>query len=243
LEACSVAGAFPEIGNPNMLPSEKIASLKALAAGRELGLSEIRSLQNGMHLCTNCNRCTEACPAGIGLRDLWFSVRERLLRQSVPEFLLLSPFALYRGIRRESINHGGYLPPVQTAMRTVAAPWDADKGREGATPLEPGEKTTLRGLNTSFPSGSFSNCYRCVTCSNSCPVVQNYKNPEEVLGILPHQMMHAVGLSLWDLVFSSGMLWNCLGCYQCQENCPQGVRVTDILYELKNMAIAKVDKS
>jgi heterodisulfide reductase subunit C len=36
------------------------------------------------------------------------------------------------------------------------------------------------------------------------------------------------------------MVWDCLGCYQCQENCPQGVRVTDILFELKNMAFQQV---
>jgi len=56
---------------------------------------------------------------------------------------------------------------------------------------------------------------------------------------LPHELMHAVGLRCWDLVFSSRMLWDCLGCYQCQENCPQCVSVTDILYELKNRAISR----
>ncbi|MCE5241719.1 MAG: 4Fe-4S dicluster domain-containing protein [Syntrophobacteraceae bacterium] len=241
--ACSVAGVFPEIGNPNILPSEKIASLKALAAGRKLDASEIRTIQDGLHLCTNCNRCTDACPAGIGLRDLWFGVRERLLREGIPELLLLSPFALFRGIRQESVHDGGYLPPVQTAMRAVSEQWDAAKARDVSIPLEPGEKETQKALNAAFPAGSFSNCYCCVTCSNSCPVVRNYENPKEVLAVLPHQVMHAVGLSLWDLVFSSGMLWNCLGCYQCQENCPQGVRVADILYELKNVAVARAGKA
>jgi heterodisulfide reductase subunit C len=35
----------------------------------------------------------------------------------------------------------------------------------------------------------------------------------------------------------SGMLWDCVTCYQCQEHCPQGVKVTDVLYELKNQAM------
>jgi heterodisulfide reductase subunit C len=26
-------------------------------------------------------------------------------------------------------------------------------------------------------------------------------------------------------------------CYQCQEHCPQNVKVTDILYQLKNLAV------
>jgi heterodisulfide reductase subunit C len=36
------------------------------------------------------------------------------------------------------------------------------------------------------------------------------------------------------------MLWSCLTCYQCQEHCPQGVKVTDLLYELKNQAAREV---
>jgi heterodisulfide reductase subunit C len=40
-----------------------------------------------------------------------------------------------------------------------------------------------------------------------------------------------------DLAFGSTMLWDCLTCYQCQEQCPQGVGVTDVLYELKNLVV------
>jgi heterodisulfide reductase subunit C len=36
------------------------------------------------------------------------------------------------------------------------------------------------------------------------------------------------------------MLWACLGCYRCQENCPQGVRVADVLYIHKNNALARM---
>ena len=31
-------------------------------------------------------------------------------------------------------------------------------------------------------------------------------------------------------------------CYQCQEACPQGVHITDILYELKNMAVRRIKR-
>jgi len=52
--------------------------------------------------------------------------------------------------------------------------------------------------------------------------------------------MHSCGLGLKDLAFGSSMLWDCLTCYQCQEQCPQGVCVTDVLYELKNRVIKQV---
>ena len=51
--------------------------------------------------------------------------------------------------------------------------------------------------------------------------------------------MRSLGLGLKDLAMGSNMLWNCLTCYQCQEHCPQGVKVTDVLYELKNLAVKR----
>jgi heterodisulfide reductase subunit C len=38
------------------------------------------------------------------------------------------------------------------------------------------------------------------------------------------------------------MVWDCLGCYNCQENCPQGIRVTDILFEIKNEAFQQIKR-
>jgi len=32
-----------------------------------------------------------------------------------------------------------------------------------------------------------------------------------------------------------------LTCYQCQEHCPQNVNVTDLFFELKNLAIKNVE--
>ena len=80
-------------------------------------------------------------------------------------------------------------------------------------------------------------CFACKTCSLACPVVRNFENPVESLGLLPHQAIHAASLGIFNLVFGSNMLWSCLGCYEYQEHCPQGVRVTDVFFELKNLAI------
>ena len=92
-------------------------------------------------------------------------------------------------------------------------------------------------VDLSYQTTTYSYCFSCQNCSTVCPVVGNYENPQEALGLLPHQIMRSVGLSLKDLAFGSKMLWDCVTCYQCQEHCPQGVKVTDVLYELKNLAI------
>jgi heterodisulfide reductase subunit C len=36
------------------------------------------------------------------------------------------------------------------------------------------------------------------------------------------------------------MVWNCTTCYQCQEHCPAGIRVTDVLYDLRNQAYTRM---
>jgi heterodisulfide reductase subunit C len=59
---------------------------------------------------------------------------------------------------------------------------------------------------------------------------------------MPHQIMHCLALGMRQATFGAPMLWNCLTCYQCQEYCPQGVKITDIFFELKNLAIAEAKK-
>jgi heterodisulfide reductase subunit C len=234
---CSVAVAFAEIPNANILPSEKIASLKQLAAGKELTTRELTTIQQGMHLCTNCYRCTSVCPVGINLQELWFSAREALLRKSLPEFLLLSPLALYRGLLQESLPTDHYRAPLDRAREAITAACNPGAAQDRNSILEPGSGKVPGRLKASLESNSFSSCYRCMTCTSACPVVRSYTDPVQVLGLLPHQIMHAASLRLWDLILGARMLWDCLGCYQCQEHCPMSVRTADILFELKNLAI------
>ena len=237
---CSVGIAFEEIPNVNILPSEKIASVKALAADKQLGERELRIIQEGVYLCTNCYRCTVACPVGINLQDLWFTVREALLQKGYPEFLVLSPLSFYRGLMREDLVNGDYDRPLTRARDAIVAHCDLMMSRDKPLPLTPTDRGFQGGLSLSTQANTFSACFGCETCTTVCPVVGNYDNPKEVLGLLPHQIMHACGLGVRDLAFGSNMLWDCITCYQCQEQCPQGVCVTDVLYELKNLAVNNV---
>ncbi len=75
---CSVGVVFEQIPNANILPSEKIRALKGVVSGRELGHGEFQLILDGAYLCTNCHRCTDVCPAGINLEELWFTMREKL---------------------------------------------------------------------------------------------------------------------------------------------------------------------
>jgi heterodisulfide reductase subunit C len=237
---CSVIMAFEEITNMNIFPSEKIASIQALASGKKLSPQELRHIQEGVYLCSNCYRCTVVCPVGINLQDLWFNVRETLLQKGYPEFLVLSPLSFYRGLMREETILKDYEKPLNQAREAIAAQCDLMRKKDQVLPLTPTDRKLQSGLNLSAQAKTFSVCFGCQTCTTVCPVVGNYENPQETLGLLPHQIMHAAGLGLRDLAFGSNMLWDCLTCYQCQEQCPQGVHVTDVLYELKNLAVKQV---
>ena len=236
---CSVGIAFESIPNLNILPSEKIASIKNLASGNHLTEEQIRHMQEGIFLCTNCERCTLVCPVGINLQDMWFSVREALLERGYPEFFMLSPFSYYRGLRRQALVEDGYREPLDRAREAIAAECHL-MSPDKLIPLSPADRAFRGGLSLSAQASTFSVCFGCQTCTTVCPVVANHDNPEETLNLLPHQIMHACGLGVRDLALGANMLWDCLTCYQCQEHCPQGVSVTDVLYELKNEAVKQL---
>jgi heterodisulfide reductase subunit C len=237
---CSVGIVFEEIHNPNLLPSEKIQAVKKIASGKELGEEGFRLILVGIYMCTNCHRCTDVCPAGINLEDLWFNVREDMFQGDYPEFSVLSPLSFYRGLMRETIPQDDYKRPLIQARESIAAECDLIKDQDKVVILTPPDREFQGSILLSDQASTFSNCFGCQTCTNVCPIVANFDNPKEVLGLLPHQIMYSVGLGIKDLAFGSNMLWDCLTCYQCQEQCPQGVKVTDVLYELKNLAIKNV---
>jgi heterodisulfide reductase subunit C len=138
---------------------------------------------------------------------------------------------------REDIGAKEYQRPLMKARKAITETSDGRKGQAAVLTRARTDREFKGRLNVSAQASTFSVCFGCQTCTNACPVVAQYDNPEEHLGLLPHQIMHACALGLRDLAFGSTMLWDCLTCYQCQEQCPQGVRVTDVLYELKNCSV------
>ena len=209
---CSVAVAFNEIPNPNILPSEKLAALRAILAGRSLSESALLRVHEGSHICTDCHRCTDVCPIGINLEALWLNLNDYLAER-------------------------GYPKPEAWARENVGSVFDLTNLQEKTLTLTPVDKKFVGGLTSSAQASSFTVCFGCQTCTNVCPVVAQYENPKEAVGLLPHEIMHCLALKQKELALASNMLWDCVTCYMCQEHCPQGVCVTDVLYELKNLAL------
>ena len=234
---CSAGILYEALGNEYILPSEKLAFLKNLVFGKKQTNEQLRAISEGVYLCTNCDRCTVHCPSGIRLRDLWFSAREALLADGPPLTQILTPFSFVRGVVvKENLNTDAYIAPIEKALESVAGHSTKLSKGESAIPLNLTADTSHQ-LN--LADHTFSNCFGCRSCTTVCPVVANYEQPEQVLGLLPHQIMCSLGLGLTEMASGAKMIWDCLTCYQCQENCPQQVEVCDLLYGLKNIASQK----
>ncbi|MFW9788888.1 MAG: 4Fe-4S dicluster domain-containing protein [Candidatus Thorarchaeota archaeon] len=109
-----------------------------------------------------------------------------------------------------------------------------DSGGPPTTLIDPIDMSKLdpkfREEIHSMPNAEeLSACFACSTCTAACPIanIWEYK---------PHQLIRMILLGMRDEVLSSNEIWLCLTCFQCQERCPQKVRVTDIFFDCKNLA-------
>ena len=107
------------------------------------------------------------------------------------------------------------------------------------THIEPGVLgKTERELRTAFlhqvsniPGGEKINkCIQCGTCSGSCPVSYS-------MDIQPREIVALFRAGDIESILKSRTIWICASCYACTIRCPCGIKVTDILYALKRMAI------
>ena len=206
---CSVEPVFRILGNRDILPSEKLTDTFKMAGTKELNRNALTTLSDGSFICTDCYRCTTLCPAGIDLQDLWHAGRKQLMESEAK-----SPYKRLRDLTEVKGPKHDTGPPVALSI--------------------PCSKTKLPPPLAD--SSTFTACFKCQTCTNACPVVALYDHPGRDLDLLPHQIMHTLGLGCTDMAMEAAMTWDCVTCYQCQEQCPQNVQVTDILYSLKNLA-------
>jgi heterodisulfide reductase subunit C/nitrate reductase gamma subunit len=231
---CSAGMIYEAIGNEFILPSEKMAFLKKMAAGKPLKPSQMRAIQEGVYLCTSCDRCTVRCPSGIRLKELWLTVREQLITETPPPPAVLTPFSFVRGIAVQPQRPADeYILPLARARQAVVGQSEAPITEGGAIALNARASSEKPPVSE---DSTFTKCFSCQSCTTVCPVVGNYDQPEDVLDLLPHQIMCCLGLGLTEMAGKANMIWDCLTCYQCQENCPQQVEVCDLLYGLKNFA-------
>ena len=73
-------------------------------------------------------------------------------------------------------------------------------------------------------------CIQCGTCSGACPL-------SIYMDFSPRQVMALVRADFKNEVLRSNSIWLCASCYSCTVECPRQIRITDIMYALKQRAI------
>jgi heterodisulfide reductase subunit C len=198
------------------LPSHKLLATGALASGRLLRSgreNDALLAADGAFLCTDCGRCTNRCPVGLDLEDLWEAGRGDLTAAGLPtpaQWVQARPAAAWA-----EVLESGSSQHALANLDAASAPLSADRSR-------------------------YSRCVQCQTCTNVCPVVAHSLDTEHGVDLTPQKVMNLLRLGLGDLALGSRMVWDCATCYQCQENCPEGIRVADIMLELRSLAVQRL---
>ncbi len=73
-------------------------------------------------------------------------------------------------------------------------------------------------------------CIQCGTCSGTCPL-------SIYMDYTPRRIIALIREGFKDDALSSKTIWLCASCYSCTVECPQQVRITDVMYSLKREAI------
>lgn len=71
-------------------------------------------------------------------------------------------------------------------------------------------------------------CYQCGTCTGSCP--SGKRTPYRIRSIIRKSLM-----GLKNEVMEDETIWECVTCYACQERCPRGVAIVDVVKTIRNM--------
>ena len=217
------------------------------------------TLSHGLALdsCTRCGECTLHCSVApifsvLGVREILpsekltalsrYSSRTGLADAPLTDFALGSRICTdclrctelcSAGINLQELWRQSKQGLVETGHGGPHREMLTDKGRDRIKTLpQVPLPDTCPGLSRN--KESFHGCIQCSTCTSVCPVVAVSEDPTRDLDLTPHQIMNLMRMGLTDAPLTARMVWSCTTCYKCQEHCPQGVPVADILYELRN---------
>jgi len=83
----------------------------------------------------------------------------------------------------------------------------------------------------SIPGGEkLYSCIQCGTCSGMCPI-------SPYMDYTPRQIIAMIRAGFKGEVLSSYTTWLCASCYSCTVECPKDIKLTDIMYAAKRLAI------
>jgi quinone-modifying oxidoreductase subunit QmoC len=82
-----------------------------------------------------------------------------------------------------------------------------------------------------IPDGNrIKQCIQCGTCTGSCPV-------SYAMDITPRKVIALFRAGEVGTVLRSRTIWICASCYACTVRCPAAIKITDIMYAFKRIAM------
>lgn len=76
---------------------------------------------------------------------------------------------------------------------------------------------------------TLSICFQCGTCTGACP--SGRRTPYKV-----RQLVRKSLLGFKEELIADDTIWMCSTCYECQERCPRGIKIVDIVKIVRNYA-------
>jgi heterodisulfide reductase subunit C len=73
-------------------------------------------------------------------------------------------------------------------------------------------------------------CFQCGTCTGACP--SGRRTPYRIRQVVRKSVM-----GLKEEVIADDTIWMCATCYECQERCPRGIKIVDVVKTVRNFAV------
>jgi heterodisulfide reductase subunit C2 len=127
----------------------------------------------------------------------------------------------------------------KTEKEEVKKPEKSKTDRSGKMTLLEGreeEVITRKNIDKDFKqevmdagAESVALCFQCGTCTGACP--SGRRTPYRIRNVVRKSVM-----GLKDEVISDDTIWMCATCYECQERCPRGIKIVDVVKTVRNFA-------
>lgn len=106
---------------------------------------------------------------------------------------------------------------------------DLQKGRKIKYQVEL-DRTFSETVTEEAMGENFNQCIQCGTCAGTCPI-------SLYMDYTPRRLIAMIRAGFKNEVLSCFTIWLCASCYECTVNCPKEIKITDVMYALKQLAI------
>jgi len=185
--------------------------------------------------CQSCNRCIQVCPMTVKPASVIAYIRETMLQKKL---VSMETFYHFNDLLRrfQRVRRYGILSCLKKEKLSLSREIFNELLN---APVKSGEESVLLNFSNEM-SPSFLkalkeaetlSCFTCQGCSSSCPVFYEKGLFE------PQSIFRMANLGLTEELFTSALIWLCIGCRRCTDNCGQSVKGHAAIESLRALAV------